>query len=113
MIEIIIISLFCNGWYLITHDGMLFDPVRKSYLNICDAVERSDGQIIWGYNHDFLKFFYKPLFGCIICMASIPGSIAYWIINDFTLDNLTKYPVIIICVAFVNYLLHNISGKLE
>jgi hypothetical protein len=111
MIDIIIISLFCNGWYLITRDGLILDPVRRFYLDLCGVIEQSNGEIKW--EKGFHKFLYQPVFGCIICMASIPGSIAYWTINEFTEDNLIQWPIYIICVAFVNYLFYLLIKNME
>jgi hypothetical protein len=111
MIDILIISLFCNGWYLITRDGMLLDPIRKFYLSLCGGLEYGNGDITW--NNKIWRFIYQPIFGCIICMSSVIGSVAYWTLNDFTQQNLTKYPIYIICVAFVNWIFYLTTKKLE
>ncbi len=113
ILDILTISIFCNGWYLITHDGMLFDGFRKKYLSLFGAVEYSDGRINWELTYVLPRFIYKPLFGCIICMASIPGSICYWVINAPTYENLTLWPIACICASVGNYIVYLIIKKLE
>lgn len=112
--DILIISLFCNGWNLITSDGMVLFFIRKGYLSLASAIQRSDGEIVWDcyYNplwsrfyRSILKFFYKPLFGCLPCMSSIWGTLVYFGLgNDLNLI----YPIVIISAAGVNLLIHKI-----
>lgn len=111
MIDIIVISLFCNGWNLITHDGLILDPLRKLYLNICGAIEYNNGDIEW--EKPIHKFFYQPVFGCIICMSSVIGSVGYWTLRDFNAYNIKVYPIYIICVAFTNYIFYSATKRIE
>jgi hypothetical protein len=105
LIDILIISLFCNGWYLITN-GLLLDPLRKFYIELGGGIEYSNGDVYWMKGR-ILKFFYKPLFGCVTCMASIPGSIVYW-----TIDNsLIYYPIVIIGASCTNLLIHKLYDR--
>ena len=55
--QIFVISLFCVGLYVITHDYFTF-------LNL-DSFENN---LIKDYPR--LWIFYKPLLGCVTCMAS-------------------------------------------
>jgi hypothetical protein len=107
LIDILIISLFCNGWYLITN-GLLLDPLRKWYIDFAGGIEYANDEIHWqSYNNPMLKFFYKPLFGCVTCMASIPGSIVYWIIDN----SLIHYPIVIIGAACTNLLINRLYDR--
>lgn len=86
MIEIILTcffsSLYCFGWWIVTDDGMILEPVRnlaKKYLN---------------------EFIYKPLFGCPVCFASIHGGTAYYFIHG------TEYIYFaVVTIAGINYIL--------
>jgi hypothetical protein len=105
--DILIISLFCNGWYLITHDGMALDPLRKKYLDFAGGLELANGFIEWENYYPILKFLYKPLFGCVICYASIWGSLVYWSIDNSWIH----YPIVIISSSCVNLLIKNIYDR--
>jgi hypothetical protein len=117
--NILIISLFCNGWYLITHDGMIFDFLRKWYLEIAGGLEHASGTVYWSKNCDggpaynrVLKFLYNPLFGCIICMSSIWGSLIYWILfYKLAWMSLVLWPVVIVSAACVNLFIYNLWNK--
>jgi hypothetical protein len=100
---IIIISLFCNGIYLATREGMILYFLHDKYLDKAKGFFRSDGEIEWIYKgNTLLKFIYKPLFGCLPCMASIWGTVAYFGLgNSFNWD----YPIIIIGCVCVNKLI--------
>lgn len=100
LIDILIISLFCNGIYIVTRYGMILFFIRDFYARLANGVIKSDDEVSWMLCHKpVLRFFYKPLFGCLPCMASIWGTVGY-----FCLGNLLsfEYPVIIIAVACMN-----------
>jgi hypothetical protein len=110
LITIVIISLFCNGIYLITRQGMILHPLNRWVINKLGGVEHSDGSVAFLYNSLFYfkcTMLYKPLFGCITCMSSIWGSAAYWTISD----SLSFYPVAIIGAACVNLIINQIYDK--
>ncbi len=119
ILTITIMTLFCNGWYLITHDGMIIDPFRKWFLTLIGGWDRNDGGVEWDEYSGFkliliARFFYKPLFGCIICMSSIPGSVAYWLIVMNTSNiSFIYWPIACICCSFTNYFLYLTLKKLE
>jgi hypothetical protein len=103
---IIIISLFCNGIYLTTRQGMILFFLHNWYLEVSKGFFRSDGEIEWIYKQPtILKFFYKPLFGCLPCMASIWGTVAYYGLGN-ALN--WEYPIIIISCVFVNIFINTI-----
>lgn len=115
-IDILLVSLFCNGWYLITHGAMILNPLRQWYLNYAGGIDKADGSISWALNYKPIpRVFYKPLFGCIICLSSIIGSISYWAIYKFNFTNqaLIYWPIICISASYGNYLLYLIIKKLE
>lgn len=112
LIQVVLISLFCNGIYLLYNFSNLFEPVRLWYVSISGGIQRNDGRITWAKDpngktdHPIKIFFYKPLFGCITCMASIWGTLGYWVINPFTIQSLIMYPIIIVCCASMNLLIN-------
>lgn len=109
--DILIISLFCNGWYLVTRQGMALCFIHKFYLRLSNGVIKDDGEVVWMLCHKpILKTIYKPLFGCVTCMSSIWGSLAYFVLNNFTISWI--YPVVIIACACMNVLIYRLMEKL-
>lgn len=118
LFKIVLISLFCNGMYLLFNWGNLLEPIRKWYIDICGGVQGNNSNINWTYNvdnqlvHAKKIFLYKPLFGCITCMASIWGSIAYWTITyiqkDINIHSLILYPIIIVCCSAMNFIINRL-----
>jgi hypothetical protein len=104
---IIIISLFCNGIYLITRQGMILFFIHEWYLEVSKGFIRADGETEWMYRTfpTVPRFFYNPLFGCLPCMASIWGTLAYFGLgNSFNWE----YPIVIVAVACVNRVINGI-----
>lgn len=63
LLTIIICSLYCFGIWIASSDGMILHGVRelsKKYLP---------------------EVLYKPLFGCVVCFASIHGGYCYILLN--------------------------------
>ena len=114
LFTIVIISLFCNGWYLISHGGNIFEQLRLFYLKHAGGIEKGTGAIYWE-GGGLLKWLYSPLFGCVICMASIWGTIGYFILETPFVHHypivLIRYPVIIISVACGNLIIKNLYDK--
>jgi hypothetical protein len=108
ILDIIIISIFCNGWYLITRQGMLFFFLHDWYLWMCNGFIMANGEteFIYPDQRQFQRFFYSPLFGCVTCMASIYGTIIYLILNDFSISWL--WPITIIASSYMNLLLNRL-----
>lgn len=55
------------------------------------------------------KWFYKPLCGCIPCMASIHSTYVYWtfmfVSDAINWESLIIYPIYIIALSGLNYLI--------
>lgn len=93
LIEIFIISLFCNGLYKVTESGYLLDFVDKWAKKVMP---------------DWL---YTPFLGCPYCMASLWGSVIYWALEYSWFGMVTRGTIIcwpIVCVAcvYLNGYLH-------
>ena len=114
LINIVLISLFCNGIYLLFNFGNVFDFIRLWYLSLCGGIQRNDGRITYTIDandrvyHPIKIFFYKPLFGCITCMASIWGSVGYLILSQVITQHIIIYPITIVCCACMNLLINRI-----
>ncbi len=114
LVLIVIISLFCNGIYLLFNFGNVFDFIRLWYVSICGGIARSDGYVAWSMDsngkldHPIKIFFYKPLFGCITCMASVWGSIVYFTLNSLITQPIILYPITIVCCACMNLLINRL-----
>jgi len=111
LILIVLISLFCNGIYLLFNFGNVLDPARLWIIDKLGGINMSDGRVMFRNDNNFkykCSFFYKPLFGCITCMSSIWGSIAYFTLTFLTPQPIVLYPVIIICCSCMNLLINRL-----
>lgn len=139
MIEIIllivIISLWCNGLFLITgkdndltfsfigiwYDKLLLkrrDKFSKKVFNIAynphtpeytEAMERHENK-----KHNYIHrytWITNPLFSCITCMSSFWTFVWYSILRTYTLDSYYEIPLIILSCAFLNTLLFHIYER--
>lgn len=97
ILKIIFISAFCNGLYLITDEGMILNPLLKLMEKF--LIDKRGVEVKY-------HFLYKPLIGCLTCFSSVWGSLVYWVVTPFTIENLYLWPIVIICVAYGNNLLN-------
>lgn len=88
--ELIIIALVCNGISFATNEGMILYKVDK-------------------FLEKLPKFIYKPLIGCVNCMASIWGTAIHFYMGG-TLHN---WPLVILSAIFVNGIFAEIYNKLQ
>ena len=55
------------------------------------------------------KWFYKPLCGCLPCMASFHSIYPYWIFhystNCININSLLFYPIYVVALSGLNYLI--------
>lgn len=58
-----------------------------------------------------LRWLYKPVFGCVVCMASVWGTLAYLIIRQGLIS--VDYPLIIVCAAFMNLFVYSLLERVE
>jgi hypothetical protein len=99
MLTILFISAFINGLFISMDEGMVLNPYLK-WLE-----KKLVKKTCSGVNYHFL---YKPLGGCLACMASIFGSIAWWTISPFTIHNLILWPLVVVALVFTNLLLNKL-----
>lgn len=86
LIEILILSIFCNGLYIAAEDHMILEKFRR-------FMEKRP------------KWIYKPIIGCIYCMASFWGVSIHgvWGVTfGFSIQMILTLPIIIIGGCFVN-----------
>lgn len=103
LILILINSAVCFGFW----NACLY--VKLDELN---GVEEQKGALWFIEKYSNGKWFYKPLCGCLPCMASLHSIYPYWTYMLFT-DNLTIgalifYPVYVLALSGVNYLIDRI-----
>jgi hypothetical protein len=107
---LIINSLVCFGFW----NACLYIPevIKKTEYHKCakcfEVVEEEQKGVLWfieKWAKD--KWFYKPLCGCLPCMASFHSSYVYWAFQPFTLESLIIYPVYILALSGLNYLIES------
>lgn len=100
LIQILLISLFCNGLFKSADEGMILNPIKES---------------IWRFivKNELKDWWYWPLIGCPYCMASIWGSIIYWVVNLYVwpasgIKLFAMWPIICVACVFTNGLLYEL-----
>lgn len=123
--QILIMSVFCHGWNILLWDGMLFSKVRKWYDDKYNYMEDFDEGLILkpipplesfitikppSKFDRFLLFILKPVIGCVICFASVWGTVAFVGLKlieaqytGFAVISVPEWLICIICTVFVNY----------
>jgi len=118
MIELLFInSLLCLGFFQACNYSLAeykeYPEQIGGNINTKEGIE--DKNALWFvayYLRNSSQYIQKPLFYCLTCMASI-HSYPYWIMNDFTLHNLYYYPVYILALSGLNFILDQITNKLS
>ena len=95
---IIIISIFCNGLHIVTRQGMLLEFVDRWLYKLIFPGQPEDIQR-W---HTQL---YKPVLGCIKCMASVWGVVICLCLLPYSVALLFQVPVACICASALNAIL--------
>ena len=98
---IIIISLFCNGLYIVTRPGMLLEFFDRWLYQIIFPDRSEDIKPL----HTQL---YKPILGCIKCMASVWGVAISLILLPFSISLLFQIPLMCICASALNAVIYQL-----
>lgn len=91
LIELLIIGCVCNGLSIATLEGMIF---YKPYTWLEKRLP---------------LFIFKPLIGCVNCMASVWGTTIHFLLGG----TLITWPLVILAAIFVNGLLAELHNKLQ
>jgi len=97
--NIFLMALFCVGVYKASDTGMIFNRAKE----FC-------------YRYLPHKLFH-PLFGCIYCMASIWGSVAYVLLSFIIGYNISVAEWLFCCVCcipvngFIYFVVYNAENK--
>ena len=105
-------SFIINGWYEVTRNGRIFSFWSKyweHYTNIDDENPSLN-------KTKFPEWISSPLSACIMCMASIYGTIIFVLVDEFEgaglFQEYSKIEVIFIWIAYLlcltcsNYIVH-------
>ena len=114
LILILINSALCFGFWNACLYVKEKTCIGKSEAPECYPIiqEEQKGALWFIEKYSNGKWFYKPLCGCLPCMASLHSIYPYWTYMYFT-DNLTIgalifYPVYVLALSGVNYLIDRI-----
>ena len=98
-------SLVCFGFW----NACLYEKTHKTYSDEKGFTQHYNKGVLWRLEQWAVnKWFYKPLCGCLPCMASFHSIYVYWLFNAFTLNNLLIYPIYILALSGLNYLIDRI-----
>lgn len=82
----------------------------------CDeyGVDKDSKMVGWWLRYYSLKwcgqFLSKPLFTCPPCMASVWGTLVYWLSTPVTMNNLALWPLYILMLSGLVALINSITG---
>ena len=100
MIDLLTLLAF-NSLYILG----LYNSADYS-LNVDQKYDKGEILGRLGYYVEMLPMWlYKPLLGCVICMASI-HSYPFWLVNDFTLFNLGIWILYIFALSGLNLIIY-------
>jgi len=71
-------------------------------------------KILWfvgWYTRKLPSWFTDPIYGCIMCMASVHGFYMFWLFNDASLDNIPFYIFYTFALSGFNSLIYGIFFK--
>lgn len=116
--QILITSLFTSGLYITTTEPYLLAWVRDWIgLLILDGYYEEDinGTCYIEFNQNWKYLIWKPLLGCLPCMASFWGIILYLIFNVITINSIYELPIILFGASAINYIVnrHMISKGVD
>jgi hypothetical protein len=105
-------SLFIFGW----HYATLYDPVESTEQNPFGKKAKNK-EIFWFFRfyigNLLVKLFpkngatiAKPIIRCVVCMASVYGTLFYFIFTD---RNLFVWPIFVIALAGLNHIIKAIA----
>jgi len=105
-ILLLINSALCFGFY----NACLYEKTKKLKWNGINYLPIYEKGVLWFINKWANNYwFYKPLCGCPPCMASIHSFYPYWLyncsINNITFEALAFYPVYVLALSGLNYLI--------
>lgn len=124
--QIIIISLFCCGLFVTGEPDMIFHWLKervKRWLSYNEKepriAEGKGGSNIF-INHPVtrVRAIFQPIWGCVLCMASLWGTIGFILLNyqwfDLNLWDviLTRWIITIFAVCITNGIIWNVYGLL-
>lgn len=82
----------------------------------CDeyGVDKDSKMVGWWFRHMALKvvgkFWSKPLFTCPPCMASVWGTVVYWIATPMSSETLAAWPLYILMLSGLVALINSFTG---
>ena len=82
----------------------------------CDGhgVDKDSKMVAWMLRYYSLKwlgqFLSKPLFTCPPCMASIWGTLVYWLATPMSLNSLAVWPLYILMLSGLVALINSLTG---
>lgn len=100
IIEVLIASAWCFGFWKAFDSGMILHPVDRWARGYAKGTMENIGYV----KGKMPAWLYKPLMGCVICMASIHGSLFYWLVIGLDWQVI----LFIVCLSGSNFLLSQI-----
>lgn len=100
LVELLIASAWCLGFWNVFNEGMILHSVDRWAAGYEKKLENPNGkkwtETIPGHLPAWL---YKPLMGCVICMASIHGSFFYVVFIGLDWQLL----LFVVCLSGLNF----------
>lgn len=110
--QILMISLWCLGFNRVLDNWIWHHSGHEFGLDEMDQ----DLYKRKGFLARLVYFILKPVILCVVCYASVHGSIIYWTFyagSEIFVYDLLKWVYICVCVAFVNALFSRLYSWLQ
>ena len=123
MIDLILLlivnSFVCFGFWnacLYVPKKMGRNPSRLDCENCFIVIQKEVKGILWFVEKWAIgKWFYKPVCGCLPCMASLHSTYVYWMFmfvsNEINVESLMMYPIYILALSGLNHLIDYFKGE--
>jgi len=112
IIFILLVSLFTTGLYVAGHQPFLLFELRYWYaVKVLKGFYQldADGNELYHFGSRRQKskaeYFFKPVWGCLPCMASVWGVVIYSLVATYDIHSIYELPIIIIGASGLNYII--------
>jgi hypothetical protein len=124
LLTIIITSIFCNGWSIITDEGNVLYFIRKPFERAIDNLEHYQNRLIIVnrfdscnkelkkyirlkiFQNNIIYYIGKPFVLCITCYSSVWGASVFIAMNGISINTIPYLVINSVAAAFLNTLIY-------
>lgn len=100
-------SFVCLGLYITGSNGYLLFWLKNFIATSLGGVYLERDEAYHEFENKFIGYLWKPFWGCVTCMASVWGSVVYFLFSKVTHETIYELPILILCSAALNFIIFN------